>query len=153
MATEFSLSREGIDEIAAWTVIRAARELARMLTHELASLDLSPVEFGVLAQLAAEDELSQAELARSVGVRPQSMTALSAALESRALIVRGPVRGRGRTSRIRLTDEGRSLLARAYPTVLASNAWFGDDATRADALQSALRPLLGTTSSRSPYVP
>ncbi|MEV9407507.1 MarR family transcriptional regulator, partial [Klebsiella pneumoniae] len=69
-------SRRDIDDIPAWAVIRAARELARRLTAELAPVDLTPVEFGVLAQLAASDGMSQADLARAVGVRPQSMTTL-----------------------------------------------------------------------------
>ncbi|RFA13263.1 hypothetical protein B7R21_08600 [Subtercola boreus] len=153
MAAEFSVSRDDIDDVAAWTVIRAARQLARMLALELAPMELSPVEFGVLAQLADSDGLSQAELARSVGVRPQSMTALCAALESRGLLARGPDRGRGRLSRIRLTEEGRALLARAYPRVLASNDWFGEDTTRLEVLRSTLRPMLGTPGEPVPDVP
>lgn len=153
MAAEFSVSRDDIDAIAAWTVIRAARELARMLAQELTSLGISPVEFGVLAQLAAGDGLSQAELARSVGVRPQSMTALVAELESKSFITRGSARGRGRLSQIRLTKEGRVLFAHAYPVVRASNGWFGDDATQVEAVQSALIPLLSTTSKPANDVP
>lgn len=153
MAAEISVSRDDIDGIAAWTVIRAARELARMLAHELAHLEISPVEFGVLAQLAAGDGLSQAELARSVGVRPQSMTALVSGLESRTLIARGSDRGRGRLSQIRLTSEGRALLARAYPVVRASNGWFGDDTAGVDAIRTTLMPLLGPTSEPARDVP
>lgn len=143
MPSLFSLSRGDVDSIAAWTVIRAARELARRLAMELAPLQLTPVEFGVLVQLAAEDGLSQADLARAVGVRPQSMTALVAALADRALIDRGADRGRGRHSRITLTDDGRELLAAAYPVVLASNSWFGGDAGRTESMVTALRPMLG----------
>jgi DNA-binding MarR family transcriptional regulator len=151
MPSEFSLSRGDVDGIAAWTVIRAARELARMLATELAPMGLSPVEFGVLAQLAAAEGLNQADLARAVGVRPQSMTALVAGLAERALVDRGPDRGRGRHSRITLTDDGRELLAVAYPVVLASNRWFGDDVVRADSVVSALRPLLdGNTAPAGP---
>jgi DNA-binding MarR family transcriptional regulator len=136
------VTHDDIDSIAAWTVIRAARELARMLEVELAPLGLTPVEFGVLAQLAAADGLSQADLARAVGVRPQSMTALVTGLVARGSIARGAASGRGRHSRIGLTDAGRDLLARAWPLVAASNDWFGTDRVAAD-LVASLRPMLG----------
>ena len=149
MPPEFTASRDDVDAVAAWTVIRAGRELARRLATELAPMELTPVEFGVLVQLATSEELSQAELARAVGVRPQSMTALVGALGARGLLVRGAEPGRGRLSRLALTPAGRDLLSRAFPAVLASNAWFGpvsvdDDATGAEVVASALLPLLGS---------
>jgi DNA-binding MarR family transcriptional regulator len=194
MSAPSSPSRAEVDGIAAWTVIRAARELARRLAVELEPLEISPVEFGVLAQLAAAegagagatgpadgasatratggtgaagttdatdaagrasatgttdavgraDGLSQADLARAVGVRPQSMTALVAGLTTRALVVRRADPGRGRHSRLALTDAGRALLADAWPLVTASDDWFAGDATDTEALVATLHPLLGT---------
>lgn len=137
MSSDFSVSRDEVDAVAAWTVVRAARELARRLAEELEPLGLSPVEFGALVQLAAGDELNQAELARAVGVRPQSMAALVGGLETRGLVERGAAPGRGRASRLHLTRDGRELLADAWPTVVGSNAWFDDDGT---AVAAALRP-------------
>lgn len=163
MPDRFSPTRDDVDAIAAWSVIRAARVLARRLADVLAPLGLTPVEFGVLVQLAATEEpddtgttddpaavsvgtpaagLAQADLARAVGVRPQSMTALVATLTDRGLIDRGAERGRGRRSRIVLTDDGRTVLAQAFPVVLASNAWFGPDAATPTALVATLRPML-----------
>ncbi|PPH27242.1 hypothetical protein C5C37_14295 [Rathayibacter sp. AY1F9] len=152
MSSEFSLTRDDVDAIAAWTVIRAARDLARRVGDALAPVGLSPVEFGVLAQLSAADGLTQADLARAVGVRPQSMTALVAGLAERGLLDRGAERGRGRHSRIALTPAGRDLLAAAYPLVRAGNAWFGGE-ERADAVATALRPLLGGQSGPGHEVP
>ncbi|WP_420368911.1 MarR family winged helix-turn-helix transcriptional regulator [Curtobacterium sp. L1-20] len=151
MPGDLPVTRDDIDTIAAWTVIRAARELARRLAVELGPLDLSPVEFGVLVQLAAADGLSQADLARAVGIRPQSMTTLVAALHGRGLVDRGTERGRGRASRITLTTAGGELLARAHPLVLASNDWFGDQG--AVALVTALRPLLADTTGPADTLP
>lgn len=147
---EFSATRDDVDAIAAWTVIRAARELARRLGSALEPLALTPVEFGVLVQLAASERLTQAELARAVGVRPQSITALVTALGDRGLLDRGGERGRGRPSRITLTPEGRELLSRAYPVVRASNAWFGDDA---DHLTAILRPVVREATDPADTVP
>ena len=194
MSAPSSPSRAEVDGIAAWTVIRAARELARRLAVELEPLEISPVEFGVLAQLAAAegpdgsasgrasaagtasatgtastasagiapgttdatgraDGLSQADLARAVGVRPQSMTALVAGLTTRALVVRRADPGRGRHSRLALTDAGRALLADAWPLVTASDDWFAGDATDTEALVATLHPLLGTARGGVGEVP
>ncbi|QZQ55151.1 MarR family winged helix-turn-helix transcriptional regulator [Curtobacterium sp. TC1] len=140
MSQEPTAPRADVDGIVAWTVIRAARTLSRRLAVDLAPLGLTPVEFGVLIQLAAADELNQADLARAVGVRPQSMTTLVGGLSTRGLVERGAAPGRGRASRMHLTPEGDALLARAHPVVSASNAWFGH---LGDQVNEALHPLLG----------
>lgn len=140
MPQEPAAPRVDVDGIVAWTVIRAARTLSRRLAADLAPLELTPVEFGVLIQLAAAGELSQADLARAVGVRPQSMTTLVGGLSTRGLVERGAVPGRGRASRMHLTPEGDALLARAHPVVVASNVWFGSDG---EQVNEALHRLLG----------
>ncbi|GGL01399.1 DNA-binding MarR family transcriptional regulator [Curtobacterium luteum] len=150
MPREFSATRDDVDAIAAWTVIRAARTLARRLGEVLAPLGLSPVEFGALVQLAAGERLTQAELARAVGIRPQSVTTLVAALADRGLLDRGPERGRGRPSRITLTSTGRALLAEAFPVVLASNSWFAGDA---EPLSAILAPFVGDATGPADVVP
>lgn len=150
MPREFSATRDDVDAIAAWTVIRAARTLARRLGDVLAPLGLSPVEFGALVQLAAGEQLTQAELARAVGIRPQSATTLVGALADRGLLDRGSERGRGRPSRITLTSAGRALLAEAFPVVLASNSWFADDGA---PLSAILSPFVGDATSPTDAVP
>lgn len=150
MPREFSATRDDVDAIAAWTVIRAARTLARRLGDVLAPLGLSPVEFGALVQLAAGEQLTQAELARAVGIRPQSATTLVGALADRGLLDRGSERGRGRPSRITLTSAGRALLAEAFPVVLASNSWFADDGV---PLSAILSPFVGDAKSPTDAVP
>ncbi|MFS0731868.1 MarR family transcriptional regulator [Curtobacterium sp. 1P10AnD] len=150
MPREFSATRDDVDAIAAWTVIRAARTLARRLGDVLAPLGLSPVEFGALVQLAAGEQLTQAELARAVGIRPQSATTLVGALADRGLLDRGSERGRGRPSRITLTSAGRALLAEAFPVVLASNSWFADDGV---PLSAILSPFAGDATSPTDAVP
>lgn len=142
-----SVTREEIDAITAWTVVRAAREIARRLGDALAPLQLTPVEFGALSQLAAADGLSQADLARAVGIRPQSVTPLLASLTTRGLIERRTAPGRGRHSRLGLTAQGSALLAEAWPVVAASEEWFGEDRERTRAVATALRPMLDAPAS------
>ena len=115
-----------IDAVVGWTVIRAARRAARLLMLTLKDHELTPVEFGVLAQLAAADgELTQAEVARAVEVRPQSVAPVIDGLSSRGLLRREGVRGRGRSGRLVLSDSGAALLRAAFPDVLATNPAFG----------------------------
>jgi DNA-binding MarR family transcriptional regulator len=146
---EFAATHDDVDQVVAWTVIRAARELSRRLDDELAGLDLTPVEFGTLVQLATADALNQADLARAVGIRPQSMSALAAGLERRGLVARGAAPGRGRASRMHLTPAGRELLGRAWPRVVASNAWFPDGGT---SVVATLRPFTGGDATAGPGV-
>ncbi|MEK6310571.1 MULTISPECIES: MarR family transcriptional regulator [Curtobacterium] len=150
MPREFAATRDDVDAIAAWTVIRAARTLARRLGDVLAPLGLTPVEFGALVQLAAGGQLTQAELARAVGIRPQSATTLVAALADRGLLDRGSERGRGRPSRITLTSAGRALLAEAFPAVRASNSWFADDG---EHLSAILAPFVGDAADPADAAP
>jgi DNA-binding MarR family transcriptional regulator len=114
-----------IDAVVGWTVIRAARRAARLLALTLKDHELTPVEFGVLAQLAAaRGELTQAEVARAVEVRPQSVAPVIDGLSARGLLRREGARGRGRSGRLVLSDSGAALLEAAFPDVLATNPAF-----------------------------
>jgi DNA-binding MarR family transcriptional regulator len=74
---------------------------------------LTLVQLGALVQLGRGGDLSTAELARRVGVTPQSMASALGGLEARALITRAPHPTHGRVVQVSITDEGRSLAARA----------------------------------------
>lgn len=129
-----------IDAVVGWTVIRAARRAARLLALTLKDHELTPVEFGVLAQLAAaRGELTQAEVARAVEVRPQSVAPVIDGLSSRGLLRREGARGRGRSGRLVLSDSGAALLGAAFPDVLATNpAFAGPGAGRTGPVNEAL---------------
>lgn len=77
MQEDSRVDPQAIDDVVAWTVIRAARSAGRMMTAVLRPYGLTPVEFGVLAQLAAHGSLPQAAIARAVEVRPGSMARTS----------------------------------------------------------------------------
>lgn len=119
-----------IDAVVGWTVIRAARRAARLLAQTLQEHGLTPVEFGVLAQLAAaRGELTQAEVARAVEVRPQSVAPVIDGLDARGLLRREGARGRGRSGRLVLSETGAARLAAAFPDVLATNPAFARPGT------------------------
>jgi hypothetical protein len=72
---------------------------------------------GVLAALADEPDLSQADLARIVSLRPQSMHHLITSLLERGPVQRAGPGGRGRRTRVELADTGRhALKARCPPS-------------------------------------
>lgn len=140
MADRIALTREDLDGVLAWSLVRASRRAVRELTDVLRGHDITPVQFGVLAQLAVDPRLAPADLAREVLVRPQSLATALEPLEARGLLRRTGGRGRGRRSPVELTDAGRALLTAVWGPVLATNevADAGIDAAQAAALNAAL---------------
>jgi DNA-binding MarR family transcriptional regulator len=71
-----------------------------------ASVGLTPSQFFILLLVKFGEASSSAELAREMGVMPQSMTELLAPLEKSGAIVRRPDPGNQRILRIELTSAG-----------------------------------------------
>ncbi|WP_369053422.1 MarR family winged helix-turn-helix transcriptional regulator [Kineococcus terrestris] len=111
------LTDDDIDGLLAWSLIRAAHRVERELTAVFAEHGLSPVQFGVLCHLAAGAEPTQAELARRVLVRPQSITGVLDGMVERGLVARGAERSKGRRNPLALTAAGHALLAEVWPVV------------------------------------
>jgi len=78
-----------------------------------AEVALTPSQYFALLLVKTGEATSSAELARAMGVLPQSMTEIVAPLEKRAAIVRRPDRGNNRILRIELTAGGERLFERA----------------------------------------
>jgi DNA-binding MarR family transcriptional regulator len=79
----------------------------------LAILDLSPAQFSVLAVIAANAGLSQAELAGTLGIERARLVRLLHRLEERGMTRRLPSSADGRRHALRLTRSGQRVLARA----------------------------------------
>ena len=86
--------------------VRGCAELA------LAEVALTPSQYFILFLVKTGEASSSAELARAMGVLPQSMTELIAPLEQRGSIVRRPDPSNARILRIELTADGERLFAR-----------------------------------------
>jgi DNA-binding MarR family transcriptional regulator len=86
--------------------VRGCVELA------LAEADLTPSQYFILFLVKLGEASSSAELARAMGVLPQSMTELIAPLEQRGAIARRPDPSNNRILRIELTAEGERIFAR-----------------------------------------
>jgi DNA-binding MarR family transcriptional regulator len=87
--------------------VRGCCELA------FAEADLTPSQYFILFLVKIGEASSSAELARSMGVLPQSMTELIAPLERKGAIVRRPDPANNRILRIELTAEGERVFAKA----------------------------------------
>lgn len=133
-----------------WTLVQVSHVVARGFTAVFAQVGLTPTQFGVLAYLADEPGLTQAELARRVLVRPQSMGELVGSLIDRGLVARDGPAGRGRRSGIVITDAGSAVLAAALPCVRAfhSPSSLGLDATEQATLDRLLHTVLSTLGSQ-----
>lgn len=140
---------EALAELPAWTVVQAYHALARELYDLFARHGLTPVQFGVLAQLAATPDLLAAELARRVLVRPQSMAAVITDLAERGLLERQGPGGRGRPVPVRLTDEGRTVLSAAGDAMRRFNepAALGLEPYEAGMLNALLHKLIATRAT------
>jgi DNA-binding MarR family transcriptional regulator len=130
-----TIERSELDAQVLWTLVRAAYRAERMLTGDLAEIALSPIQFGVLSQLAVESSVSNAHLARLCFVRPQTMAGVIDGMAARDLVRREGPGGRGRPARIALTEQGAELFARAWPMFLGTNAAVTEDVSPDEAAQ------------------
>jgi DNA-binding MarR family transcriptional regulator len=76
-------------------------------------VDLTPSQYFILFLVKRGEATSSAELARAMGVLPQSMTELIAPLEKKGAIVRRPDPSNNRILRSELTAAGERLFAKA----------------------------------------
>ncbi|TWD84654.1 DNA-binding MarR family transcriptional regulator [Kribbella amoyensis] len=104
-----------------WDLLRTAHLAERELTRVIEDAGLTPAQFGVLSCLADGDDLSQAELARLIMVRPQSMGRLIQDMVSAGLVERTGPGGRGRRTGLRMTDAGSDAVTRARPAVVRAS--------------------------------
>jgi DNA-binding MarR family transcriptional regulator len=134
--------------LPAWTLVQAYHAVAQGFHALFSEHQMTPIQFGVLAQLAATPGLTQAELARRVLIRPQSMNELITSLVDRGLLVREGPGGKGRPVPVSLTDEGRAALNRAGEAVRAFNdpAALGMTAAEAGQFNELLHQLIRSRS-------
>lgn len=121
MTEHRELTAEELDTVLTWSVVRVARFVGQRLAERLAAHGLNPIHFGVLAYLVIAPEMTQADLARAVLVRPQSIAPLLDGLEERGLIRRTGDRARGRRNPVQITDAGRRAFDAVWDVALSTN--------------------------------
>ena len=113
--------QDGLDAILGWNALKVGRIIGARISAGLAAHDVSLVQFGVLSCLADGEELTSADIARAVFVRPQSMSEVLDGMERRGLVQRGDIRARGRRNPVRITAAGARALQAAQAVALATN--------------------------------
>ena len=92
---------------------RAELAVRGCMEGAFAEVDLTPSQYFILFLIKTGGATSSAELARAMGMLPQSMTELIAPLEKDGAIVRRPDPANNRILRIELTAAGERLFTKA----------------------------------------
>ncbi|WP_034486027.1 MarR family winged helix-turn-helix transcriptional regulator [Actinomadura oligospora] len=93
--------------------LRAAKRVRRGMADRLAPLGLTPAQGRALRVIGWRDEPPRmSELAGMLGIVPRSATTIVDALEGDGLVRREPDAENRRATRVVLTEDGRTALAR-----------------------------------------
>jgi DNA-binding MarR family transcriptional regulator len=110
--TSVGVRRSGV--LAWMRLARIYHKVDRATAEHLRAFDLSVAQFDVLAQVGANEGLSQNALAEALLVTKGNVCQLLDRMEARGLIERRPART-GRGNQLYLTEEGSRLNRRAVP--------------------------------------
>ena len=125
---------------------RVTRRWQRELTAALKPLELTHVQFVLLASAWWLERPTQRELADQAGTDPMMTSQVVRGLEKRGLIERRPDPSDGRARRLVVTRRGRALAERAVRVVEAADREFFDAAGAdgdSERLVTMLRRLAG----------
>ena len=104
-------------ELAAYFALRGAGDrLQRAVTEQLRSYDLTEVQFAILAQLGSHlNGIRMSDLARGLVVTKSGLSYQAGVMQARGLVMRTKSGADPRAVLIRLTPDGKKLLAEVLP--------------------------------------
>jgi DNA-binding MarR family transcriptional regulator len=139
----FETTLEVRDACLCLHVQRAARALARRFDEILRPMGLTNGQFSLLMSLNRPYPPTMGNVSSLLAMDRTTLTAALKPLERRGLVEVRVDEADRRSRRLRLTDEGRSLLAEAYPVWRESHARLEKmlGGIGADDLREALRAL------------
>src|ERR1700761_6037777 len=114
------------DESLPYLIVRLGHQLSQSFGELMGSVGLSARQFGIMSQVMKEDGVGSAEIARPIGVTPQSAGDQVEILVDRGLLKRDKP-GSGRKAGVHLTAKGKKTflkaagLADAYNTKLTGH--------------------------------
>ena len=137
---------EGEDTPLGYLLSRVANALRADITaNVLEPLGLTFPQFVCLRMLDKRSGMSNAEMARFIGVSPQAMNIVVRALQDRELITRPSTVAAGRSRPTELTRAGRTLLGKTVAGIRAA-----DDALLAGLTAAQRREFRETLTSLLP---
>jgi DNA-binding MarR family transcriptional regulator len=103
----------GVADRTSLLLVKVAHEMERRGIERLRPLGIDGRDYTLLAVLSRDDAGSQAELATLCGLLPAQLVPVLDALEAKGFAERHRDERDRRRSIVRITDEGRAVLARA----------------------------------------
>ena len=129
---------------------RAARALARHFDDVLRPFDLTNGQFSLLMALNRPEPATIGEIAHFLAMDRTTLTALLKPLERRMLVDVLPDAGDRRKRRLRLTQDGHTLLWRAYPLWCQAHSQLESDIGDPGALRTLLLRAVPLASAAVP---
>ena len=114
MSTSKNMNVEGL---LGYRLKKTQHALRIAMDEAIKSIDLTTPQYAVLAQLELERGLSNAELARSSFIPPQTTPGIVSNLENRGLIKRKKSSAHGRILLLELTKKGEKILSSAHSMI------------------------------------
>ena len=108
-----AISLGGLDRHLGYFVRRVQVWVFHDFIRTLKALDISPAQYSVLHVIEANAGLSQAELARTLGIQRARLVRMLNGLDQRGLTRRLQSSADARTHALRLTQKGQDTLRRA----------------------------------------
>lgn len=121
-----------VDKSLPYLIVRVGHVLSRGFAEQMDKVGLSTRQFAILTRVGAADGIGAAEMARAMGVTPQSTGEQLELMIEKGLLKRDPPRP-GRKTGHHVTAKGRRKLAQAIRVAAAYEAHLTgrlDDADR-----------------------
>lgn len=155
MTTSHRKSRTTIrahDDVLGYLLKHVHATLEQRTDEALEPFELTARDLGVLRVIAAGDQTSQQDIARTLGVDATSLVAMLDALAARKIISRTPSELDRRRNLVALTQFGTQLVTQAEAAAVRAENTVTAALGPADALQlrDLLRTLLEAEASRAP---
>ena len=119
-----------------YLIKRTQQALRHAMDRALTELDLTTPQYVALTELAKEQGVSNAELARRCFVTPQTMHQIVTGLERSGLVTRSQHPEHGRIQQVDLTEEGKTRLEYAHKLVNTIEKEMTRALTKADIKQA-----------------
>ena len=107
--------QEPLLRLTGYVLRRASTAALAELSHQLAPLDLRPIDAALLVLLDAAPQVTHSEAAETLGLRRPNLVPIVAGLEKRGLIERNKLDFR--SEGLALTEQGSALLGKALQVI------------------------------------
>ncbi len=96
-------------------LVEAYQAIFEVGDRHIRSMDLTPAQFGVIAELGGTSGMTAVELSRSTLLAKASLTGIIDRLEEKRLVERQTVQGDRRCMKVRLTKVGEQVHRKCFP--------------------------------------